>query len=68
MNKHTFLVTLKFSGDVHSDEEVSEIMENLLEGIVCQTNDQLAPQMSDVYTEKITIDYPLYSLQTSKEL
>jgi len=68
MKTRTFLVTLDFSSDVDTFEEIAEVMNNLLEGISLQANNQLPPKKGDTYTEKITIEYPLFSLKVDKEL
>jgi len=62
MKKHTFTVTLTFSGKITSDEDIKELADNIARGLQDVANHQgLAPESSEEFTkiiEVVPVNFP----------
>ena len=69
MKQITFEVTLVFSGKIESDEERTEIRENILSALVHEAGTKgLSPEDGDVFTIRIKVNDTLLGESSSEDL
>jgi hypothetical protein len=61
-------VTIEFEDDISSDNELSEVAENVKNALVhdCDNGIGLAPENSETFTKEITV-FEIYNETTHKE-